>query len=514
MKESRCVLRIDDIEDLGLARQVAQLLERENARLHARVESLLRENASLRGEEGQKQLELELLRLQEQMKAAQQREFGASSERRARDAAEGEKQKPTPPDGVREQKSLPLEETTHELGEDECLCKRCGKSLAECSSKTEDHEEVDVIERRFVLRKHKRKVYNCECGSETVAPGPLRLPGGGRYSIDFAVEVAFEKWCAHSPLERQVRLMLGQGLDISSNTLWEQTERLARVLMPTHLLLREYVVSSCLMHADETPWYLLDKGRSKWWVWSISRHDAVFYRVDPSRAHTVIVEMLDGFKGALVSDGYSAYSAALKALAARGITITLSDCWTHARRGFVEAEDSYPECAEAIRLIGELFLIERELPDWEVVEDPVLRTAQLDHIRGVRAARSAPLVEQLRTWANTQQALSESKLGEALTYLKNQWDGLKIFLSDPRVPLSNNHAERSLRGVVVGRKNHYGSKSKRGTEVAALFYSLLETASMVGVDPKAYLRAAAAAALQGRPPLLPHAYKLALANRA
>jgi transposase len=508
------VLRIDDIEDLGLARQVAQLLEKENARLHARLESVLRENASLRGEEGQKQLELELLRLQEQMKALQQRAFGASSERRARDAGDGEKQKPTPPEGVREQKSLALEENTHELSADERLCKKCGKPLAECTGKTEDHEEVDVIERRFVLKKHKRKIYGCECGSETVAPGPLRLPGGGRYSIDFAIEVAFEKWCAHSPLERQVRIMLGQGLDISSNTLWEQTERLARVLLPTHLLLREYVVSSCLVHADETPWYMLNKGRSKWWVWSISRHDAVFYRVDPSRAHNVIVEMLDGFDGALVSDGYSAYGAALKALGARGITITLSDCWSHARRGFVEAEASYPECAEAVRLIGELFLIERELPDWEIIEDPVLRAAQLDHIREIRAARSAPIVDELRIWANAQRALPQGKLGEALTYLQNQWDGLKVFLEDPRVPLSNNHAERSLRGVVVGRKNHYGSKSKRGTEVAAVFYSLLESANMVGVDPKAYLRAAVAAALKGRTPLLPRAYKASLAAHA
>lgn len=514
MKESRCVLRIDDIDDIGLARQVAQLLEKENARLHARVELLVRENASLRGEEGQKQLELELLRLQEQMAALQQRMFGASSERRARESGDGEKPKPTPPDGVREQKNLPLEEAPHELPADERVCKTCGKPLSECADKSEDYEEVDVVERRFVLRKHKCKVYSCECGSEAVAPGPMRLPGGGRHSINFAVEVAFEKWCAHSPLERQVRIMLGQGLDISSNTLWEQAERLARVLLPTYLVLREYVASSSLVHADETPWYMLGKGRTKWWVWSISRHDAVFYRVDPRRAHGVIVEMLEGFSGALVSDGYAAYGTARKALTARGITITLSDCWSHARRGFVEAGTSYPECAEAIRLIGELFLIERELPDWEVIEDPLLRAAQLEHIRQTRATRSVPIVQELRAWANAQRALPQSKLGEALTYLKNQWDGLTIFLSDPRVPLSNNHAERSLRGVVVGRKNHYGSKSKRGTEVAALFYSLLETAGMVGVDPKAYMRAATAAALKGDEPLLPHAYKVTLAAQA
>jgi transposase len=239
--------------------------------------------------------------------------------------------------------------------------------------------------------------------------------------------------------------------DISSNTLWEQTERLARVLMPPGIsCCASTWCRAALYTRTRRPGTCSTRAARSGGSGLISRHDAVFYRVDPSRAHSVIVEMLEGFDGALVSDGYSAYGgAALKALAARSITITLSDCWSHARRGFVEAEASYPECAEAIRLIGEPFLIERELPDWEIIEDPVLRAAQLDHIRDVRATRSACILEELRTWANTQQALPQSKLGEALTYLKNQWDGLKIFLSDPRVPLSNNHAERSLRGVVT-----------------------------------------------------------------
>lgn len=138
--------------------------------------------------------ECDVLVLVREMKALQQRAFGASSERRARDTGDGEKQKPTPPDGVSEQKSLPLEEDTHELPEEERVCKTCGKPLVECTGKTEDHEEVDVVERRFVLRKHKRKIYSCECGSEIVARGPLRLPGAGRYSIAFAVEVAFENF--------------------------------------------------------------------------------------------------------------------------------------------------------------------------------------------------------------------------------------------------------------------------------------------------------------------------------
>jgi transposase len=502
------VLRIDDIQDLDVARQVAQLLEKENARLHARLEALLKENAVLRGGDAQKQLELELMRLQEQMKSLQHQMFGASSERRPRGGeGDAQKTKPTPPDGVREQKELAFEETTHELPEAEQRCGTCGKPLSEHSDASEGPEEVDVVERRFVLRKHKLKNYGCDCGATKQAPAPLRLPGGGRYSLNFAIEVAFDKWGAHTPLERQVRIMRGEGLDIDSNTLWEQAERLARVLFTTYLALRAYVVTADMLNADETPWYMLNKGRHKWWVWSICRHDAVFYRLDESRSHAVIVEMLKGFAGVLMVDGYEAYGAAKRALAKGGKDIKVAICWAHARRGFVEAKASYPECEEVLDLIGELFLIERELPVWEAIDDAQMRAQQLAHIREVRDQKSRPIMEKIRTWANAQRALPESKLGDALTYLKNQWEGLTLFLDEPRAPLSNNRAERELRGVVVGRKNHYGSKSKRGTEVAALFYTMIESAKLNGLDPKAYLRAAAEAALTGKPPLLPHQFK-------
>jgi transposase len=102
------------------------------------------------------------------------------------------------------------------------------------------------------------------------------------------------------------------------------------------------------------------------------------------------------------------------------------------------------------------------------------------------------------------QALPGSALGQAVKYMSNLWPGLTRFLSDARVPLDNNATERALRGLVVGRKNHYGSRSRRGTEVAALFYSLLETAKLCGVDPKRYLREAALAALRGEEIPLPH----------
>lgn len=505
------MIRVEDLKDLHIARQVAELLDKENARLHARVESLLKELATLRGGDAQKQLELEVLKLQEQMSSLQRKVFGASSERRPHgDGAEGEKKKPAPPAGVREQKSLPLEEVTHEIASPDRLCSKCGKTLCEHGEATDAYEDVTVVQRRFVLQHHKVKQYACECGATAEAPTPLRLPGCGRYSLDFAIEVAFEKWCTHTPLERQVRIMALEGLDISSNTLWEQAERLARVLGPTYAALREYVVKAAMLNADETPWYMLKKGREKWWVWSICREDAVYYRVDESRAHGVVVELLQGFEGVLTVDGYEAYGTAQKALAKSGTNIKVALCWAHARRKFVEASDSYPECAEVLDLFAELFLVERDLPDWEHIDDPLLRHKQLAYIRDVRQQRSRPIVDKIKAWSEKLRPLPQSKLGLAINYLHNQWSGLQVFLDEPRAPLSNNRAERELRNVVVGRKNHYGSKSKRGTEVAALFYSLIETAALCGVDPRAYLRAAAQAAIRDELPLLPHDFKRAL----
>ncbi len=92
---------------------------------------------------------------------------------------------------------------------------------------------------------------------------------------------------------------------------------------------------------------------------------------------------------------------------------------------------------------------------------------------------------------------------------------LTRFLDNPCVPLSNNHAERVLRGAVLGRKNHYGSRSRRGTEVAAILYSLMETAKLCGVDPHAYLEEAVRRLLADPTDiLLPHDYAALTAKAA
>lgn len=493
---------LDRIDDFDTMKQAAALLEKENERLHKRLGSMAKELAAARGEDGKKQYELEVVRLQEQLAAMQRKLYGASSERRPKDKGKKkDKSKATPPEGRREQKSLPIEEVVHELDEADRVCCECGNALCEWEGKSEDSEEIDLVVRSFVLKKHIRKKYRCECGAAPqTAPGPLRLPGGGLYSIDFVIEVVLGKYWLHLPLDRQAKDMVRQGLDMGTSTLWDQIEKLARVLSPCYEALRPHVLGSPLVHADETRWRLLKGGGKTWWVWSMSRGNAVYYRLHPTRGHEVAVDMLDDFDGVLMVDDYAGYQAARKLLP----KATLVLCWSHVRRGFIDAQKSYPECDQAVELIGELFEIERDLPDWQVITDPKLRADALAHIRATRKARSSPVLDKLLAWAKAQRSLPQSTLRKAIEYMVSNWTDLTRFIDEPHAPLSNNAAERTIRGPVVGRKNHLGSKSKRGTEVAAIFYSLVESAKLAGKDPAAYLRAAVEAAVINKRVLLPH----------
>lgn len=168
----------------------------------------------------------------------------------------------------------------------------------------------------------------------------------------------------------------------------------------------------------------------------------------------------------------------------------------------MEARNNFPEeCDQILGLIKELYKVERKAAEGD-------EETRLERIRNLRSERSRAIVEQIFTWADTVLTLPRSALGQAISYMKGLKTGLTVFLDDPRVPLDNNLTERALRGLVVGRKNHYGSKSRRGTEVAAIFYTLIESAKLAGVDPKAYLQAVVDRALVDRHAvLLPHDFK-------
>lgn len=490
--------RLDEITDFATLQQAATLLEVENARLHTRLTELIAELAQLRGQDGERQLSLELAKLQDQVAHLQRKLFGTSSEKRPKDdekAAKAEKDSRRG-HGPRPQPELPIEPVDHEVDDADRICGLCGDPMEDWEGQTEDSDEVTVVQRSFKIIRHQRKKCRCPRGCSIVtAPPPPKLMAGGHYSVDFAVHAAVQKYDYHLPLERQVRIYGQEGLVIDSQTLWDQLYALYGHLRPSYEALGGAIFARPIIHADETHWWMLEKGPGKkWYVWTVASTDAVYHRIFPSRSGATAIEVLGGYDGRVLVDGYAAYQTAARGKPGQPARFTLAFCWTHVRRAYVEAEPTAPACAVVIEHIGELFAIERELPDPHAL-DGEDRQAALEHIREVRRQRSAPITEAILTWARTQAALPESRFRKAIEYMLGLWPGLTRFLDDPWIPLSNNLVERQIRPVVVGRKNHYGSKSKRGTEVAALFYSLIETARMRGEDPATYLRRAAYAAI-------------------
>ena len=487
-----------DVSDIETVRKAALLLEAENQKLAREVAKLRREVHELRGGDPE-QLALQLAGLEGQLATLRQKIFGESSEKRPRDKTKNEEAKePQRGHGPKAQPKLAIIEQVHVADEADKMCGACGGHLDAWNGQFEESEEIDVIERRFVITKHKRQKYRCRCGQciET-ALGPVKLFPGARYSPKFAITVAVDKYTDHMPLERQVRAMARDGLDVDSQTLWDQINALAHVLEPVHERLHAHVLSQPVIGADETTWRLMGaEGKrqggegKKWQVWAAVAPDAVSYRILDSRSAAAAAQLLAGYEGTVICDGYSAYESLRKQTG----RFRLAHCWAHVRRKFVEIEEQHPlACAEVLELIGRLYEVERHA-----------QTGPPDERRRLRNDQSKPILKQIQSWALSTPALPQSGLGKAIAYMGGIWNGLQVFLDDANVTIDNNATERALRGVVLGRKNHYGSRSRRGTEVAALFYSIIETAKLVGVGPQTYLQAATNAALRGASVPLPH----------
>lgn len=478
------VARETNIERL---RQVTLLVMRENDFLHDRLRSLTARLAVAEGTEATTlQIEIELLT--EKLDRRRRELYQESSEKRRsaeNSSSTDKKAKAQTGHGPTAQESLPIVEVVHELDEADKACPSCGGELGAMQGQFEESEEVDVVERSFRILSRRRAKYRCSCCSqiETALP-PAKLIPGGRYSVAFAAEVAVSKYLDHAPLARQARAMGRQGLEVSTQTLWDQLWALHGHLKPTCHALHDHVLSSPVIGADETTWRLMGTGKAgKCWVWSACCADAVVYRIDASRSTDAAARILRDYSGTIICDGYGAYTrlARDRRQDPSAQAPTLAHCWAHVRRKFVEAEPHYLRARLAIDMIAELYAVEAEAREHGITGEALLL---------LRREKSGPVIERLRAWMLAERALPKSGIGIAVGYADGIWPGLVRFLGDPLIPLDNNQTERGMRGVAIGRKNHYGSRSERGLEVAALMYTLMESAKLAGVDPAAYLREA------------------------
>ena len=392
-----------------------------------------------------------------------------------------------PGHGPRPQPALPIEEVLHTLDEADQACRECGGHMGTWDGQADETEEIEVIGRRFVIKKHIRQKYRCKCGCIEMPDMPSRLVPGGRYSNDFAVETATMKFVDQLPFDRIARIFGREGLVIDSQTLWDQVEVLARKFHPAWERLRFVALLDDVVGLDQTHWKVIGHSKS-WQMWELSNPRIAYFAIAESKGTKDGETILGNFKGTVLCDAFSTHGA-LERLTG----LTLAHCWAHPRRMAEEAlTTDKVRATELIAFIRELYDVEDE------------GKGDVEKLRDLRAKRSRAVLERLWAWRDKQRVLPSSPMGKLLAYLNNHKAGFERFVGDPKIPIDNNQTERGYLWVAIGRRSFVGSRSKRGTEVAALFYSLAESARRNRLDPKAYFKLALDAALRGVQVPLPH----------
>ena len=342
---------------------------------------------------------------------------------------------------------------------------------------------IDVIDVSYRLVKVKQQKYVCRCGGcvET-ALGPQRAVAGSRYSLAFAIKVVLDKWLDHVPLERQVRILGRHGLAVSSSTLWDLAYALAQRLTIVSDALLTHVKSQPVIGLDQTSWPRLESDATKpWQMWCLTAPGVVVHRIREDKSAATFKALVGDYQGTIVADALGTHEAGAR----EGPGIVLAGCWAHVFRRFDEAKADHPEAERALAWIGALYALDKRC-DLDLV-----------HIGEIRRAEAPAILGELRAWLLEHAGATHVSIGKAAAYTLGIWERLTRFVDDARIPLDNNATERAIRGPVVGRKNHCGSRSRSGTEVAATMYTILETAKLHGIDPAAYLAAAIAAADRG-----------------
>ena len=471
-----------------LLKQKAVLLARENVRLVADVVRLRRRVLELEGRSPEElQQELELLD-RELAKAAADLAAKARAVEEEKQA-DPEKKEPKKREkfGPKAQPNLSIVEDVIDLDEADKQCPSCGLELGLWEGQDDVTEEVDVIARQFVIKKKIRRKYLCKCGCIEMADLPARLVPGGRYSNGFAVETATMKFTDQLPYERIARIFGREGLVVDSQTLWDQVEKLAALLQPVMPRLRAFALKDGVVGLDQTWWKVIGHKKS-WQMWELSTAQAAYFDIVQSKGEDDGLKILEGYSGIVACDAFSTHGALSKAL-----KLLLAFCWAHVRCRVRDVTPSDPMRCEVMRVfIRDLYDVEEEAG------------GDLQKLRGLRDTKSRDILKRLKEWLIEQHVLPSSPFAGLRNYVLGNWDGFKRFLDDPRIPIDNSRTERGYLWPAVGRRAFVGSRSKRGTEVAALFYSLAETARRNGKDPKAYLRAAMDAALAGKVIPLPH----------
>jgi transposase len=367
-------------------------------------------------------------------------------------------------------------------------CPCCGGRLAKLGESVT--ETLEVIPRQWKVVQTVREKWSCRaCETITQPPAPFHPIARGRAGPNLLAMVLTGKFADHLPLNRQSDAFAREAIELDVSTLADWVGACAATLAPLVALIRTHVLAGARIHGDDTTVPVLAKGKTiTGRLWTYVRDDGPFggpappaaifyYSRDRTAQHPN--RHLAGWQGILQADAYAGFND-LYASGRKPGPITEAACWAHGRRGFFKLAEvaKAPLASEAVRRIDAIFDVERTISGLP----PEQRLA-------VRRQSVAPLVTELESWMRAARAKMSrhAEVAKAMDYMLKRWDTFSRFLKDGRVCLSNNAAERALRGVALGRKAWLFAGSDRGGERAAAMYSLIVTAKLNDVDPQAWL---------------------------
>lgn len=351
-------------------------------------------------------------------------------------------------------------------------------------------EMLERVPAQWKVVVHVRERLACRsCDTIVQTPAPAHPIARGRAGPQLLADVLFGKYGAHLPLNRQSEIYANEGVGVDISTLADWVGACAATLKPLRDAIEAHVLGAERIHADDTTVPVLAKGKCRTGrLWAYVRDDrpfagkaapAVLFRYSSTREAEHPEAHLGNYTGLCQADAYSGFNGLYVAPRNPG-PIVEAACWAHGRRKFFELAElqKAPIAIEAVRRIDELFAIEREING----QPPDQRLA-------VRRERSRPLIDALEGWLRGERRKLSSKapLAKAMDYTLKRWAAFTRFLDDGRICMTNNAAERAVRGIAVGRRNWTFCGSDSGGHRAAVIYTLIESAKLNDVDPRAWL---------------------------
>ena len=379
-------------------------------------------------------------------------------------------------------------------------CPCCSKEMKD-SGLTEDSEYLTVIPRRYFVVQQKRVKYRCSSCQEHLITTPAipKIKAGSSYSDEMVVDVALSKYCDLIPIERYVQMADRGGVKgLPANSLIEGTHNLAEFLGPVYKKIKDEVMNSKVIHADETPHRMLEGDKkSNWYLWGFSTDSASYFETHDTRSGSVAADIIKTSACEyLMSDVFSGYAKAVTDSNVyrkeNGILpIVNIYCNAHARRKFKESSQSFKEesaffiwCFEKIYRLEKL----KDFKDRRHWQRLYYRAMERFSLK-IRSSYS-----------------SKSSLVRAINYLLNNFVELTYFLKYEDLPIDNNSQERLMRSPVIGRKTWYGTHSKKGAETNAVLFSLVESCKLNKINPREYFKDIVHAIHEKRPTFTPNEY--------